>query len=885
MKPFLRNTILIVVLMALSIPVPARARGMDGSGQANVNEPTAPNVITVNNPTELIAAISSVVDGGVIEMNGGTYAAPLNGFVISNQLKRFTVRAATGAVVKLSGNGMTTILRLENNDLTTGGPVTFQGLTFEGGAAQNNGWSGGVHITKAEATFVSCTFSGNFAMSSGSGSGGAMTIYDGSKVFIVDSTFSGNGSRGFGGAIYATDDSQIFIHHSVFTNNRTNYPGHTLMAGGGAIAVLDGKLRITNTRFDSNQAGYVGGAVYALGNWTTAGSDVIISNSTFINNQAKKDPSVGYIGPTEAGAVHAERKTSMKIYSSRFITNKADIGGGVNGYQAPIIAIYGSVFLGNQAVDTITTSGFGGAIAAKSDGGAINLTVEDSYFQGRYGTIPKFPNAGGAIWASTATGPRGAVTLRRVVVNDCDTSSSNGGPGGALYFGVVNVTLDNVLVGNSDAVGPNGMGGGLLLVANTVGNITSSTFAHNSAGNGSSPSGWGGAIYSSGSVLNLNSSNLFENQVWGTTQFDSRGAAIFTNPGASNALGMVQGNTFSHNAGMTIYDQDSSGSPYNGTQYNNNHFFSNTFGTKADDYYDNMSAPVDAPGLNSLTIIRSGSTTDKSPGNNNRDDPQPVLGTILPVPPYTLPVGAYGDSGAMPAYLGYAWTGGAASLDGAAVSGYAGGSPTTIAGTHTLLVSAGSAPLTVTTTVSQGANPAATLTDRPNGAAHTLIWSLQAGTYLDMAIDDGANVTAPAASGQMDVTAAAGAPFRLFMVTKEGGVVVLGKSDPTLSAPDTINLLVGLNQPVRRGQIPMVNLGGGSFNWTATLTGTDIKLTATGGTVATTGYVPFDILPNKAGPYTASVFVNAGAAGSKTVRIDITIVDFVYQDFMPLISH
>ncbi len=46
-------------------------------------------------------------------MAAGTYLAPVGGFAILNPNKRFTIRAATGALVVLSGNNTQPVLQYQ----------------------------------------------------------------------------------------------------------------------------------------------------------------------------------------------------------------------------------------------------------------------------------------------------------------------------------------------------------------------------------------------------------------------------------------------------------------------------------------------------------------------------------------------------------------------------------------------------------------------------------------------------------------------------------------------------------------------------------------------------------------------------------------------------
>src|SRR5688572_6987764 len=81
---------------------------------------------------DLQAAIDQVPDGGVIEIADGTYLAPSTpspgGFLIANTGRRFTIRAAMGATVRLTRPRFVTvpILRFVNGSLGSSGPVVFE---------------------------------------------------------------------------------------------------------------------------------------------------------------------------------------------------------------------------------------------------------------------------------------------------------------------------------------------------------------------------------------------------------------------------------------------------------------------------------------------------------------------------------------------------------------------------------------------------------------------------------------------------------------------------------------------------------------------------------------------------------------------------------------
>ena len=101
-------------------------------------------------------AIDMIADGGVIQLANGTYSSPTGGFLINNEGKAFTIRAATVGMAVLDGGGAREVLRIINSNLAAGGPVTFDGVTFANGFSNTEGNAAGVSVTRGEATFIDC---------------------------------------------------------------------------------------------------------------------------------------------------------------------------------------------------------------------------------------------------------------------------------------------------------------------------------------------------------------------------------------------------------------------------------------------------------------------------------------------------------------------------------------------------------------------------------------------------------------------------------------------------------------------------------------------------------------------------------------------------------
>ena len=857
-------------------------------------------------------AINQIPDGGIIELAAGTYAAPSGGFIISDQPRGFTVRAAAGQTVVLDGGGTRDILRFLNSSAFTGRPVTFQSLIFANGSSTTDGIGGGFTIQRARATFLQCTFQGNQANPSDTG-GGAGNIGFASVVFFVDCVFDGNTSKNSGGGLFVRGDSKLYIHHCQFLHNRCNVPSHQVMAAGGALNIGNSVLRVSNTRFEGNAAGYVGGAIYAIGDWTDPdtsipSTDVIVANCTFVNNVAKRDGSVVSSIPTEAGAIHIEDQTTARIFGSRFFTNAADIGGAVNLYRA-IVTVDRCIFRGNQATGTAPGTGFGGTFSATAsegpsltnNGGAINrrtstLTLSHSFIQGHYGSVTSTAQTGGCLYAGgdgnslyglngmpqngSATTNRTTVTIDHTVFADCevpDLDADDSGMGGAILTDIGALTMQDSLVmtGAANGLPGSGAGGGIAVIDQSDAQLTRTTVAGCTAG------AFGGGLFGSGSTLNLDACNLISNEVspgFAEAMSQSYGAGLFTtvdqNPPAGLPLsirGVVQNSTFSDNFGMSIFDDDRNG-PVNAMQYNNNSISSPTFGTQV--YTDSLVGSKTVPQLNSLVVTRTAGaeSTTKSLVPNSASTP--TVGAILATPPEIVAVKAAGDDAApQPALLGLAWDPAPASLNGSGLPGNTAVVEATDPASYTLSVGSS----TFQATVSNATVPNGTLTAYPasinRGDMTTLYWATAAGSFLEAAIDQGVDLGngANSSSGGVNVSPTTSATYDLYLITEQGGTVV----PATVAVTQLPCILPDITQFFSS---PVIVAPGGlaTLFWdvgSATslfFNGTQVNLPSGTQLVQPTATTPYTLLATNAcgsTSQTVTVNVNSGTGGLATPTI------------------
>ncbi|MFL6196374.1 MAG: hypothetical protein ACJ75H_19495 [Thermoanaerobaculia bacterium] len=596
----------------------------------------------------LDAAIDKVGDGGVIEMAAGSYASPPNGFQIANERKGFTVRAAAGAAVAIEGGGLRPLVRFVNSDRGRGKRVVFERIVFRNGHSEDGNVAGGVTVVAADALFRDCSFRGN-------------TSPKRAGALLVRS-------------------AAVAIEGGDLTGNRVNLAGHSPSSAGGAILVIDGALTVSGVRFEGNQAGWVGGAIYAIGGWDGAGSNISVNRSTFVGNQAVADPCCEATEPTTGGALHAEDLTTLRVHDSLFEGNRADTGGAVDAYRSDV-EIHGSAFRGNFTASGGPGTGAGGAVSAFSsdfaDGstgfGAIDrrpvrLVISHTLLQGA-GDPARASSVGGCVLASgdaarlygSATAPpagtpaenRARVEVRETVFSDCDVRTGPGGTGGlggALSGDLIDLVMEDSMVLDSDARGANAGGGGIALRQESNARILRTTFAHDTAER------WGGALFVGGSTVLVDASRFFGNDVMPgsyETLTESRGAAIYTIPlqdptRPRGVGGLVSSSAFADNLGIAIWDVQPVNGPANSMRYENNLFQPESFGEKV--YVHTQASPGGAS---------PSELNDLSGGGNQR-----VYGlrdAAMRAVPSPNAAGVGGASRTA-SFLGYAWTGFSAAI-------------------------------------------------------------------------------------------------------------------------------------------------------------------------------------------------------------------------------
>jgi predicted outer membrane repeat protein len=657
-------------------------------------------------------AIAAVADGGVIELAAGTYTAPSGGFTILDYSKGFTIRAATGAAVTLSGGNSADIIRFANSPGRVPHTIIFDRIKFSNGLTTQFFLGGALTIVRNNVVFTACIFENNKANSTLTG-GGAIWFESASASFH-QCAFNNNSSQNYGGAISAVT-SRVFIRECTFTGNRTDLPNHRTNASGGAIQLSDSVLEVTNSRFENNHAGYVGGAIYCGGKWAnpvdSPSTLLTVKDSLFTGNSAHRDPSVAPSSPAIGGAVHLEDQTTGRLIHCRFLNNFALQGGAVSSYRG-IAEITGCYFEGNHADGTNMGESIGGSIFALSadvpdgstDFGNTNrrpamVTITDSLFRGDGNT--KNALQGGAVFVGgdlnsayggggvkqngTPDSNRAHVIITRTGFAGLVTTAAPGIPAssGALGGTFVNFTMTDSIVENCSTTDV----GGAMEFVQSLATIGHSTIARCRAGS------LGAAIGMFGGTLNVHDSNFTENRSTNAPQ----GAALGTAPAPGfsgipdmDIDGLIHDCVFSNNTGsQTIWQGDRLSPPFNRLQYNANQIYTTTGDAP---FYSQETGDLSIAQLNTTISPRSdGSQTIISPlHNNNAPTSAPAVGALLLLPPTVLLSGAPGEALPILPTLLYAASGGTPIVDGAAQRVNSGIFPGSSDAVHTLTVGSAS---------------------------------------------------------------------------------------------------------------------------------------------------------------------------------------------------
>jgi parallel beta-helix repeat protein len=259
--------------------------------------------------------------------------------------------------------------------------ITISGLSFSGGLS--NGRGGAILAGDESVVLNNCTFSGNNAVGTGVGfggavdmqfngtlqvnncnftgnsavGGGAITTESGSAVALQNCTISGNTASTRVGGLYFYNAKSVLIDGCTLSNNKAGLSGGGMVAGyfaptgsvtvrnctisgnsasdGGGIALFTfaGTLNIQNSTVTANNGGTKGGAIERV-----SGTGAInIDSSILYGDTGTTGPEIFTTGTTTVNTSLVQSKSGVNTFTGDTFTN-ANIG--VDPLLAPL-AKYG----------------------------------------------------------------------------------------------------------------------------------------------------------------------------------------------------------------------------------------------------------------------------------------------------------------------------------------------------------------------------------------------------------------------------------------------------------------------------------------------------------------------------------------------------------------
>lgn len=382
-----------------------------------------------------------------------------------------------------------------------------------------------IRLTSGELTISSGK---NLTLDGSGASGLTISGNQQSRIFNIESTpatqtqftvknltLSSAATTGQGGAVYATGQAQLQFEGVTFRDNVANQ-------GGASIFTNQGRVFVSNSRFENNQATAANDERGSAGITAIDAADVTVLNSVFTGNKGINGAAINTLNSQLT--VRNSQFLNNDVLTAAVASNDPNGNNFLRGYGGAIYTdrasdrtiIENSVFEGN------TSRAAGGALYLFNDPEDEAAISNTSFRNNRAIGLPGGEGGdGGAIEHQRNTLGTGSLTLTDVSF----VGNEAYGQGGALRERNTNTTITNATVAQNRVFGSDysNNGGGIALSGEGTTNLINSTIAYNQAG-------WvGGGISAENSVqVNLQNSIFYENTAdnggngWGILQHANR---------------------------------------------------------------------------------------------------------------------------------------------------------------------------------------------------------------------------------------------------------------------------------------------------------------------------------------------------------------------------
>ena len=482
--------------------------GLISNNEVNDTDPgsgdtTAENYLESCYGGAIFSYSNVVMSGGTISGNSAYYGGAIANFqecdLTGGVLDGNFSSHAGGAIYMLNLDGRMLVIGDENGANSNPSALIFRNN-------YSTGSSGGAIYAGANCYTIiygGVTFQGNEARN---GSGGAVSV--GGVCDIRNAVFTGNTARYNGGAVNLstpTDNVRTTaLTGCTFTNNSA--------ANGGAVAMTGTNTTITNCDMSENTASSNGGAIYVNRMTGDVGATLAISGGELSENTAGG----------EAGALFADVNCTVGVTGTAIEDNESVSNGGAISLHGAALTLRNLTLSGNSANSTTPTEG------------------------------DPVPGNAGAVYASYRsvtdnTDPQNPVTTRvdsSVTMQNCTVSNNHAdGLGGAAMgiSGNTGATLFTITGSSFTGNTANNHGGAINLSASGA-TVNTTSFTSNSTAKN------GGAIYCSGGASLSGSGDTFTTN--GSTNSQYGGGAIYSTGSTVNLTGATfTGNTATTNGG------------------------------------------------------------------------------------------------------------------------------------------------------------------------------------------------------------------------------------------------------------------------------------------------------------------------------------------------